>query len=140
MFALVALLLLASPAHAQRGASLVTGHWTFETQAESSRGCVVRGNAVLQPQANVRGRFDVMLETQETCRNGDTWRSTQRCLATESGRNVRIACTILSAQPSNYAADNFNLEIRGADLMTGSLLSTWNAPATWRRAAPAYVS
>lgn len=142
MRALVAALLFACaafPAHAQPRSASLAGHWNFETEVATERGCVIRGAAVLTPQ-DARGRYDVQLSAHETCRSGDQWRATERCTATQTGRAVRVDCTLLTAEPGNYAADNFTLDVRGADLMVGVLLSTWNARAEWRRAAPALVS
>ncbi|MGE0827834.1 MAG: hypothetical protein AB7O04_00585 [Hyphomonadaceae bacterium] len=130
----------AFPAEAQtQTAASIAGHWTFQTEAATDRRCVIRGAAVIAPAAG-RGAFSLQMSTHETCRDGHEWRSEQRCTATQSGQSVRIDCDIISATPANYAPDDFALQMRGPDAMHGTLLSSWNARAHWRRAAPALVS
>jgi hypothetical protein len=125
-------------AHAQpRGPSLA-GHWAFETDEATERQCTITGEATLT--AARAGRYQVRLSTFEQCRTGETWRSRQTCTAAQQGRSVRFSCAIVQVDPANYAPDDFVLEIVSADAMSGALVSTWSAPARWRRTQPDLVS
>lgn len=131
-------LLCAAPATAQSAPSLA-GAWTFETTPATYRNCTIAGEALFTA-SRTRGAYDVQLRALEVCEDGARWRSVQACRAAQRDRNVRIDCTVVSAEPSNYASDNFVLELKAPGLMEGVLTSTWDAPARWRRAGADYIS
>ncbi|NWG52947.1 MAG: hypothetical protein HXY28_04445 [Hydrogenophilaceae bacterium] len=136
LFALA--LLCAAPAAAQPAPSLA-GAWTFETTPATARHCVIAGEAVVTATP-ARGAYDVQLRALETCGDGARWESVQSCRAAQRERAVRIDCTLVQATPSNYAADDFVLELKAPGLMEGVLTSTWDAPARWRRAGADHIS
>jgi len=133
MIARALLLALACAASAgAEPADTLAGRWTFETSIATARNCIIAGEALLTPAAT-RGEYRVEMRAVETCATGHVWRSVQACTATTRGRTINVDCTLVSAEPSNYAADDFVLELRAPGLMEGSLVSTWDAPARWRR-------
>lgn len=126
-------------AAAQPVAPNIAGSWSFETPVSTPNRCVISGNATIAG-APAPGEYDIALTGTEVCENGETWRTVQRCRAVQTLRVVRIACEIVSAEPSNYAPDNFVLQIENDSLMTGDLLSSWNTTARWVRGGPGLIS
>ncbi|MBL8551886.1 MAG: hypothetical protein JNJ73_18000 [Hyphomonadaceae bacterium] len=142
-FIVLAFFLTAVPLSAQAqprpGAThALAGNWAFETDAATERRCTITGEATLTPARP--DNYTVRLSTLEQCASGETWRSLQDCTAVHSQGSLRLSCTIVRVQPSNYAPDDFALRVVSADAMQGELVSTWNAPARWRRTRPDLVS
>jgi hypothetical protein len=138
-----ALILAAAPQALAQPASpaapALAGNWAFETDVATFRECVITGEATLTA-SRAPGRYDIRLTTLERCATGETWRSRQSCTGAQEGRTLRITCAVVHVEPGDYAPDDFVLQAQSADAMQGALVSSWSAPARWRRMQPDLVS
>ncbi len=133
----------ATPAPAQprrNPPTSIAGAWRIETAPHHRSGCVIRGDAAItQAAANA---YEVALNVEESCPDGDAFDADEHCRAIVSGARVAMSCVVVRAGDTGYIADSFALDMRGDDLMIGRLVDagSWNEPVTWRRRAAAMVS
>jgi len=117
----------------------LAGMWRFQTIVTEVGQCKVSGRAMLRPAAET-GRYDVHMEATERCEGAGEWNAVESCVASESGPNVRIQCSLIQRPAANYLPDDFVLTKQSTSLMQGMLVSGWNGAATWWRDRNAPVS
>jgi hypothetical protein len=109
----------------------ISGAWTFRA-GKFENGCVMSGKITLKPAG--KDAFTCALETHEVC-PGIEGGAKQSCTATRKGAKLSVKSKVLSVDPvfSNYAADDFELDIVSGVYMKGQLHSAGTAPAEFFR-------
>lgn len=148
--ALLALLLLATPAlaqprtpHRQPPPPNLAGVWGFETAPEPTWGCVISGRAQVRATSR-RGEYDVRMQAVQRCEREyrEEVRTEQTCIGRYlAGGQFFLDCRLNEApEDYEYLPDNFHLTVRSNTLMEGRLISGWIANASWRRDGDSYTS
>ena len=129
---------LAAPAQAQPQADL-TGQWVFEAPLDGEPTCLITGTATVAATSHP-DVFNIRTVGNEVCEVIGTWTTEQSCIGRRKNAEFSVRCELITAEPDNYAADHFVLQIRSATQMSGTLVSLRRGAATWRRPPPALVS
>jgi hypothetical protein len=134
--------LLAAPAAAQPvAASALVGRWALVTAPHPNDRCVISGEArgARTTRADTL-RFELTVKSE--CPDWGVWHVRETCTGVVTGAHVAVACTLISAEPDNYVADNFTLDIASPDRMNGRLYDHrwWDEPCVWRRQRGPLVS
>lgn len=133
-------LIIAAAASPQAAAqtAILPGQWIIE--AEHARtGCRMSGNAIVTPEEGGE-TYRAALSLHQACPDGRAWDATQSCRISHSSPYVVVECTLISATPANYRADNFLLEQSSETILEGTLQSNLLWAARWTRPASALVS
>lgn len=117
----------------------LAGAWVFETEPHGVSGCVIRGEAAARAFGPA---LAIEIRAHETCPGGAEWRAVQSCRGEQRGEALEVRCVLVSAEPDNYVADQFDLVVESGDRMRGRLAdgALWDVAVTWRRPRAPLVS